>query len=129
MPQTGSLAVRVFTSLAQLPVSGATVIISSRAEDERHNIFSVQTTDSSGATESFPLDAPELALSESPGGAPPFSDYSLVVEHPGYYLATFEKLQIFPGIETVQNVLLVPLPQPPSGQDSAEPIIVTPQPL
>ena len=43
--------------------------------------------------------------------------------------STFEKLQIFPGIETVQNVLLVPLPQPPAGQDAAEPVIVTPQPL
>ena len=129
MPQTGSLAVRVFTSRAQLPVSGATVIISSRAEDNRHNIFSVQTTDSSGSTEAFPLDAPDLALSEAPGGVPPFSDYSLVVEHPGYYLATFEKLQIFPGIETVQNVPLVPLPQPSAGQDTAEPVIVTPQPL
>ena len=129
MPQTGSLAVRVFTSLAQLPVSGATVIISSRTEDNRYNVFSIQTTDSSGSTRSFNLDAPDLILSESPGGVPPFSDYSLVVEHPGYYLATFEKLQIFPGIETVQNVPLVPLPQPPTGQDSAEPVVVTPQPL
>lgn len=129
MPQTGSLAVRVFTSQAQLPVSGATVIISSREEDDRYHVFSVQTTDSSGSTKSFPLDAPDLALSESPGGAPPFSDYSLVVEHPGYYLATFEKLQIFPGIETVQNVPLTPLPQPPTDQDAAEPVVVTPQPL
>ena len=129
MPQTGSLAVRVFTSLAQLPVSGATVIISSRAEDNRHNVFSVQTTDSSGSTKSFPLDAPDLSLSESPGGGPPFSNSSLVVEHPEYYLATFEKLQIFPGIETVQNVPLVPLPQPANGQNAAAPVVVTPQPL
>ena len=129
MPQTGSLAVRVFTSQAQLPVSGATVIISSRAEDNRHNVFSIQTTDSSGATKSFPLDAPDLILSESPGGSPPFSDYSLVVEHPGYYLATFEKLQVFPGIETVQNVPLVPLPQPANGQNATAPVVVTPQPL
>ena len=129
MPQTGTLAVRVFTSQAQLPVSGATVIISSREKDDRFHVFSIQTTDSSGSTGTFPLDAPDLALSESPGGASPFSSYSLVVEHPGYYLATFEKLQIFPGIETVQNVPLVPLPQPSAGQDTAEPVIVTPQPL
>ena len=129
MPQTGSLIVRVFTSQAQLPVSGATVIISSRTEDNRYNVFSIQTTDSSGSTRSFNLDAPDLILSESPGGGPPFSNYSLVVEHPEYYLATFEKLQIFPGVETVQNVPLVPLPQPPAGQDAAVPVVVTPQPL
>ena len=129
MPQTGSLIVRVFTSQAQLPISGATVIISKRAEDNRHNVFSIQTTDDSGATKSFQLEAPDLSLSETPNSGVPFSDYSLVVEHPEYYLATFEKLQIFPGIETVQNVPLTPLPQPAAGQDFAEPVVVTPQPL
>ena len=129
MPQTGSLIVRVFTSQAQLPVSGATVIISSREEDNRHKVFSIQTTDSSGATKPFQLAAPDLAFSNEPGGSIPFSDYSLVVEHPEYYLATFEKLQVFPGIETVQNVPLTPLPQPAAGSSTAEPVVVTPQPL
>ena len=129
MPQTGSLIVRVFTSQAQLPVSGATVIISSRGEDNRHKVFSIQTTDSSGNTTPFQLDAPDPAFSNEPGGSVPFSDYSLVVEHPEYYLATFEKLQVFPGIETVQNVPLTPLPQPGTGSNAAEPVVVTPQPL
>lgn len=131
MPQTGSLIVRTFTSQAQLPVSGATVIISSRDPDGRHKVFSIQTTDLSGTTKPFQLEAPDEALGLSPGQAAPFSDYSLVVEHPEYFLATFEKLQVFPGIETVQNVPLVPLPQPIAGDrsGSAEPVVVTPQPL
>ena len=120
MPQTGSLIVRVFTSQAQLPVSGATVIISSREEDDRHKVFSIQTTDSSGATKPFQLAAPDLEFSNEPGGSAPFSNYSLVVEHPEYYLATFEKLQ---------NVPLTPLPQPAAGDSAAEPVVVTPQPL
>ena len=129
MPQTGSLVVRVFTSQAQLPVSGATVIISSKMEDDRYHVHSIQTTDSSGTTQPFQLEAPDLVLSEEPGGAAPFSNYALVVEHPEYYLATFEKLQVFPGVETVQNVPLVPLPQPSKGDNSASPVVVTPQPL
>ncbi len=129
MPQTGSLVVRAFTSLAQLPVSGATVIISSQEEDGRRKVYSIQTTDESGGTQPIQLEAPDQSLSESPGGAAPFSDYSLVVEHPEYYLATFEKLQVFPGIETVQNVPLVPLPQPAGGDITAAPVVVTPQPL
>ena len=131
MPQTGSLVVRTYTSQAQLPVSGATVIISSRSKDGRHNLYSIQTTDESGNTKPFQLSAPDEALSMSPGQATPFSDYSLVVEHPGYFLATFEQLQVFPGVETVQNVPLVPLPQPQAAgsSDSAEPVVVTPQPL
>ena len=129
MPQTGSLIVRTFTSQAQLPVSGATVIISSREQDGRRKVFSIQTTDESGGTKPFELEAPDEALSMGPGQATPFSSYSLVVEHPEYFLATFEQLQVFPGIETVQNVPLIPLPQPSGGDDSAEPVIVTPQPL
>lgn len=129
MPQTGSLVVRTFTSQAQLPVSGATVIISSREEDGRRKVYSIQTTDESGGTKPFQLEAPDKSLGMSPGQATPFSDYSLVVEHPEYFLATFEQLQVFPGVETVQNVPLVPLPQPAAGSDSAEPVIVTPQPL
>ena len=129
MPQTGSLVVRAFTSLAQLPVSGATVIISSQEEDGRRKVYSIQTTDESRGTQPIQLEAPDQSLSESPGGAAPFSDYSLVVEHPEYYLATFEKLQVFPGIETVQNVPLVPLPQPAGGDITAAPVVVTPQPL
>lgn len=129
MPQTGSLIVRVFTSQAQLPISGATVIISSRAEDDRHNVYSIQTTDSSGSTKPFQLSAPDPAFSDAPNSGIPFSNYSLVVEHPEYYLATFEKLQVFPGVETVQNVPLVPLPQPSAGESLAEPVVVTPQPL
>ena len=129
MAQTGSLTIRAFTSQAQLPVSGATVIISSPSEDGRRKVFSIQTTDESGGTQPFQLEAPDKILSEGPGQAAPFSDYSLVVEHPEYYLATFEKLQVFPGVETVQNVPLVPLPQPAGDDITAAPVVVTPQPL
>ena len=100
MPQTGSLTVRAFTSQAQLPVPGATVIISGPSEDGRRNVLSIQTTDSSGTTKPVQL------------------------------AATFEQLQVFPGVETVQNVPLMPLPQPASGDgDAASPVVVTPQPL
>ena len=129
MEAVGQLRVRVYTSRAQLPVMGATVVVTSRGESGRTKLVSIQTTDSSGTTPPVQLDAPDLSLSEEPGGAAPFSDYALVVEHPEYYLATFEKLQVFPGIETVQNVPLVPLPQPAGGDITAAPVVVTPQPL
>ena len=80
-------------------------------------------------TKPFELEAPDEALGQGPGQAAPFSNYSLVVEHPEYFLATFEQLQVFPGIETVQNVPLVPLPQPSTGGNFTDPVVVTPQPL
>lgn len=129
MPQTGSLVVRAYTSQAQLPVEGATVIISSRESDGRRKVYAIQTTDESGGTKPFDLQAPDVELGLEPGQAQPFTDYSLVVEHPEYFLAAYEQLQVFPGVETVQNVPLVPLPQPSAGDDAAEPVVVTPQPL
>ena len=80
MPQTGSLTVRVFTSQAQLPVSGATVIISSKDENGRHKVYSIQTTDSSGATQPFQLETPDRILSETPNGAAPYSGCSTTRE-------------------------------------------------
>ena len=74
MAQTGSLTIRAFTSQAQLPVSGATVIISSPGEDDRRKVLSIQITDESGSTQPVELEAPDRSLSESPGGAVPFSD-------------------------------------------------------
>lgn len=130
MSQNGSLVVRVSTSRAQLPISNATVIISKRGPDDRHHVYSIQSTDASGGTKPFQLEAPDADLSQTPGSEAPFSNYALVVEHPEYYLATFEQLQVFPGVETVQNVALTPLPRPAvPGSDAAEPVVVTPQPL
>ena len=66
MPQTGSLTVRAFTSNAQLPVSGATVIISSPEEDGRRKVLSIQTTDGSGVTTPVVLETPDRALAKAP---------------------------------------------------------------
>lgn len=132
MPQTGSLVVRAFTSQAQFPVSGATVIITSRDEQGRYSVYSIQTTDQSGGTPPFELQAPDISLGLSPNdgqGEAPYSSYSLIVEHPEYFLATFDRLQVFPGVETVQNVPLVPLPQPMGSAQNPEAVVVTPQPL
>lgn len=131
MSQTGSLLIRVFTSRAQLPISDATVVVSSTGADGRQHLLSVQLTDESGLTLPIQLDAPDRDLSQTPGSPFPFASYSVVVEHPGYYLALYDQLQVFSGVETVQNVILTPLPQPeePGSSDSAPPVTVTPQPL
>lgn len=131
MQETGSLRVRVFTSRAQLPIEGASVILSGPVVDGRRELLSVQRTDSSGVAGRITLDTPDLSLSQDPGNAVPFASYTLVVEHPGYYMAVFEGIQVFSGIETVQDVSLNPLPQPiqPEDGDADNPVVVTPQTL
>lgn len=130
MLQSGSLLVHVFTSRAQLPVSGATVTVAQRGQDGRYELLSVLMTDSSGLAGPIILPAPDLDLSQGPGQAIPFSSYTVAVEHPKYNMALFKDLQIFSGVETVQNVPLIPLSVPAANEESdASQTTVTPQDL
>ena len=131
MPQDGSLIVRVFLSQAQLPIEGATVIVALPEPGGGQKLEAIRVTDRSGATLPIELAAPALAGSESPDPASaPFASYTILVEHPGYYLALFEQVQVFPGITTVQDVPLRPLPPGGDNQDSESGMVrVTPQPL
>ena len=128
MAQSGTLFVRTFVSRAQLPVPDATVIVSKAEPDGRQKLLAIRKTDESGVAGPIALESPERAESLSPdhNGAP-FSSYTLVVEHPNYLLEVFENLQIFPGVETVQDVALIPIAV--EGRDKSDLTIVTPQPL
>ena len=128
MVQNGILLVRTFVSNAQIPGPGATVIVSKPDGTGRQKLLSIQLTNESGVAPPIRLEAPEVAGSLTPGNnGSAFSDYTLVVEHPGYQLALFDNLQIFPGVETIQDVPLVPLS--PNERNESDLVTVTPQPL
>lgn len=128
MSQNGSLIVRVFVSRAQLPVPGATVIIAAPQPDGKQKLLSIQLTNESGIAGPVLLPAPDVSESTSPNPEnSPFSSYTLVVEHPNYQLAVFGRLQVFPGVETVQDVALIPLAIP--DDERVNLTVVTPQSL
>lgn len=128
MAQTGTLIIRVFVSRAQIPVPGATVIVSVPDGSGRHKLLAIRQTNESGVAGPITLEAPEAVGSLTPGqNGNAFSAYTLVVEHPDYQLAVFDQLQIFPGVETVQDVPLIPLSA--NGRDQSDLTTVTPQPL
>ena len=115
MQATGTLSVRVFTSRAQIPLEGATVVVAAPGEEGKWKLLSIQNTDSSGLIHPVTIDAPALGESTSPGGLPgngaPFALCDVWAEQPGYAMLQVENVQIFPGVETVQNMELIPLPQ------------------
>lgn len=128
MAQSGTLIVRTFVSNAQLPVADATVIVSVPNGDGRHKLLSIQQTNESGVAGPITLTAPDAAGSLSPGkNGDAFSNYILIVEHPNYQLALFDNLQVFPGVETVQDVPLIPLSS--NERNESDIVSVTPQPL
>ena len=48
MSGIGTLRVRVFTSKAQIPVEGATVVVTGAGENGKQDLISLQITDRSG---------------------------------------------------------------------------------
>jgi len=109
---TGTLTVWVTASRAQLPVEGATVAVTT-AGTEGRTLLSLQVTDESGWTSPVVLkSAPGDSMGLTPGGPVPFANYALWVEHPDYEVARVEQFQIFPGVDSVQQVSLIPLSRP-----------------
>ena len=115
MQATGILSVRVFTSRAQIPLEGATVVVAEPGEEGKWKLLSIQSTDSSGLISPVTVDAPTLGESTSPGGLPgpglPYAQCDVWAEQPGYAMLRVNGVQIFPGVETLQNMELIPLPQ------------------
>ena len=132
MESAGRLTVRVYVSHAQIPVEGATVVVTAPGEEGKMNLLSVQATNSSGEIQPITIPAPQLEESTSPqsqGGPPPFSVCNVWAEHPGYAMLQAEGVQIFSGVETVQTMELIPLSR---GESSLEHLDVresTPQSL
>lgn len=110
MPETGSICVRVYTSQAQMPVEGATVVITHRSRSGKMELLSIQATNNSGNIKSVTVPTPPRADSTQPFcQEPPFTRCDIWVEHPGYDLTVIEGVQIFPGVESVLQVDLNPV--------------------
>ena len=118
MADTGTLFIRVYTSAAELPLQGALVTVTGAAPGGGYELLSTQRTDSSGLVTPIRLSTPELSLGTSPAapGVYPYSSYTVWVEMPGYLHAVLRNVQLFPGIESILDVNLIPLDQAPAGR-------------
>ena len=110
MEAVGTILTRVFTSRAEIPVSGATVAFTQRGKEGRHILLAVRTTDGSGRTAPVQVATPDASASENPGTVEPFAVCDIWAESPGYELLVVENVQVFPGPQTLQELELFPLP-------------------
>ena len=131
MTSTGKLRVRVYTSQAELPLEGATVVVTQQNRDGKYRQLSVQATDSSGLIE--PVEIPTPALGESPHpvpeGEPAFAVCSVWAEQPGYVMLQVNGVQVFPGVETLQEMELIPLAEGESSLQQRDVRDITSQSL
>lgn len=128
MANYGFIVARVFTSRAQIPISGATVTVET---SDMESVLGARVTNKDGRTAPIQIEAPKKALSESPQnrGSNPFASVNIRISHPGYYTYYIQDAQIFDGETTIQNAELVPLPQSSEYNMRLNEYFVTPQPL
>lgn len=106
----GSLIVQTVTADGALPVAGAKVVIS-RMIDGQETLQGYDTTDISGRTRVFALPAPSAELSQVPGNLRPYASYIISVKADGFGDAKFRNVPIFSGIQSIQQVVLLPVPE------------------
>ena len=105
---SGTLRVRAYAAAGALPVEGATVRIMGASEDNRLVVFS-SVTDRDGLTELITLPAPDVDFSLSPNPAElPYSVYDLEISKNGYYTKRINGLTVFPGINSIQLINMIP---------------------
>lgn len=107
--QDGFLTVSVLDNLTNRPIEGATVNIYSNPElGERSSIvYQNLTTNSSGQVTGLKLNAPDIIYSQQPSDVRPYSQYTVEVQVDGYETVLIDGTQVFPTVESRQNVPLI----------------------
>ena len=113
-PTDGSAVLRVVvtTALGALPLEGASVTVSTAADEAgtRELLYAV-TTDSGGMTPPMTLSTPPRANSLSPDSGLPYAVYTVEVSHPGYTPVSALHVTMFSRVPAVLPVPLTPLPE------------------
>lgn len=111
MQETGKLIVRVYATAAQLPLEGATVVVTIRNQNGKFDLISLQKTDRSGLTDPIEVSTPDSrdSTAQNTSGQQPFVSCDVWAEHPGFAVMRVDGVQVFPGIVTRQDMELLPL--------------------
>ena len=107
---------RVYTSDAYIPLRGVPVTFTLVLPDSSRQLLAVKRTDSSGLTEPVLIDTPDVSESLTPGlSARPYATVDISADASGYGTFEAKSVQIFPGVETVQELQLRPRPASPGS--------------
>lgn len=107
---TGTLRVEVYVAREALPLAEAVVEVYRENEWQTGTPIARLITDSSGQTEAITLEAPDADLSQSPhDGVIPYSTYDILVQQSGYQTQLILGVQIFAGVEALQQIEIAPV--------------------
>ncbi len=128
MAENGYLAVRVYTSRAQLPIEGATVTVT-RPTPNGTKLLATRITDRSGNIAPVAVETPDREESLQAGIRIPFASVDITADYPGYERILVENAQIFSGVLSQQNLELIPIEERPEVFNMTEVFQVTSQEL
>lgn len=120
---TGTLQISVISSVAYIPIAGATVIISYTGDPETP--IATLTTDSSGETETITLPTPPLSYSLDPESLQqPYAEYNILVTAEGYEPVYVTGSEMFEGELSLQPIRMNPVEMEPGREEKRVPIPV-----
>lgn len=122
----GILQIRTYTSRAQIPVEGVSISV----KDAGGKLLATRITDRSGTIAPISISVPALEESLEPDfPGQPFTDVTISAFHPGYEKIEAARVQLFPGIVTMQELELIPLAEFPGLWSQTEYLDTPPQNL
>lgn len=113
---SGTIISQVRTSDAYLPIENATVAYYETDGRGGKRLIGLRKTDSSGKAAPIELATPGSSASqqpEEPGEPEPYRTVDIIADHPDYNRICILGVQVFDGIVTYQDIML--LPSPASG--------------
>ncbi len=116
---TGYLKIKVDTGNQALPVTGATVTVSSPTGETLYSLFLPPETE--GLSENLAIETPEVEESLSPDtDRSPYATVNVQVATNGFYTNFYNGVQVFPDTVAIQEAALVPLPEETSRDAGLE---------
>ena len=120
MPASGTIQIQATTSRAEIPVEGAFVTIALELPGGGRELISLQRTDENGKTPPVTVSTPEFANSQTPDQAQGWTDVVVTISSPEYEGIVVTSAQIFPGVATVQDMVLIPRADLPSDSEGVQ---------
>lgn len=126
MSAIGYIQARAYTSSAQLPLRGVTVVVT--APDG--TAIAMRTTDRSGLIPVIQIPVPDWLESREPGADEcPYAHVNMFAYLGGFGPFESKNIQVFADTTTFQNIMLVPLSQLPRGTENSLNVVTPPQNL
>ena len=126
LPDTGYIQIHAFTGNAQIPLQNVTVTVSS----QDGTVIALRLTDRSGRIEPIPIPVPSRSESLTPDPPEiPFASVNLTARLKDYEQIFVYGLQVFAGVTTDQDLVLIPLSELPASRSQSESFDTPPQNL